>query len=210
MSIFQLVATTKTVAPGSQTYATPGSFTFSVPSYNTITIEVWGGGGGGSFYNLGTQANGGNGNTSTAVIAQGTLTSTGGQGGLLWNGPSSVGGTGSGPVGSTTASGGTSAQAQPYPTGGAGGGPGGGAGGYYLTNGGRGGTPGGGGAGYSTLSPSGNFRSASGGGGGGYVSYTTTEYIGATISLTVAAGGDGASGVPDADGGPGTVKITWS
>jgi hypothetical protein len=210
MSIFQLVATTKTVAPGSQTYATPGSFTFSVPSYNTITIEVWGGGGGASYYNLGNQANGVDGGASTAVVPQGTLTATGGQGGLLFGAPSSVGGAGSGPAGSTTASGGTSAQAYPYPTGGAGGGPGGGAGGYYLTNGGRGGTPGGGGGGYSTFSPGGNFRSVSGGGGGGYVSYTTTEYIGATISLTVAAGGDGAVGVPDADGGPGTVKITWS
>jgi len=210
MSILQLVATTKTVVPGSQTYASPGSFTFNVPSYNTITIEVWGGGGGGSFYDRGTLANGGDGGTSTASIAQGTLTATGGQGGLLWNGPSSVGGSGFGPAGSTTASGGGSAQAQPYPTGGAGAGPGGGAGGYYLTNGGRGGTPGGGGAGYSTLSPGGNFRSASGGGGGGYVSYTTTDYVGSTISLTVGAGGDGAFGVPDADGGTGTVKITWS
>ena len=130
------------VVPGSTTYSSPGTYSFSVPLYNTITIEVWGGGGGGSYYDRGTLADGGNGGTSTASIAQGTLTATGGQGGLLWNGPSSVGGSGFGPAGSTTASGGSSAQAQPYPTGGAGGGPGGGAGGYYLTNGGRGGAPG--------------------------------------------------------------------
>ncbi len=208
MSILQLIATTKTVVAGSQTYDTPGSFTFDVPSYNTLTIEVWGGGGGAAYYDLGQQANGQNGGTSSATITQGTLTATGGQGGLVFS-VSSVGGTGSGPSGSTTGTGGSSAQANPYPTGGAGAGPGGGAGGYWLTTK-AGAQPGGGGAGYSTFSPGGNYRSVSGGGGGGYVSYVATDLVGASISLVVGAGGTGFPAGSGANGGAGRVKITWS
>ncbi|MEY4747005.1 MAG: Xanthomonas phage, partial [Candidatus Parcubacteria bacterium] len=33
---------------GSQTYSTPGTYSFSVPSYGTLTVQLWGGGGGGS------------------------------------------------------------------------------------------------------------------------------------------------------------------
>jgi hypothetical protein len=209
MSSFLLLATTaaKPVTPGSTSYTTAGSHTFTVPFYNTITIEVWGGGGGGAWYNTGSYGPGGVGGTSTAVITQGTLTGNGGQQGLVWS-VTSVGGTGSGPAGTTTVSGGDSLQVNPYPTGGAGGN--GGAGGYYLTAGGAGTAPGGGGAGYSTYSPGGNYRSVSGGGGGGYASYTTTADVGSSISIVVGAGGTAAAGVPLAVGGIGRVTITWS
>lgn len=195
------------VVPGSTTYSNPGAHSFSVPLFNSIRIEVYGGGGGAAYYDRGNQAAGGNGGTSTATITQGTLTATGGQGGFLWGGPSSLGGTGSGPSGAYTETGGTSAQAYPYPTGGAGAGPGGGAGGFWTTNP-AGAQPGGGGAAYSTLSPGGNFRSVSGGGGGGYVRFETTALVGSIIAIVVGAGGNGA--LSGTNGGAGRVRITWS
>lgn len=197
------------VVPGTATYTSPGSYSFSVPIYNSIRVEVYGGGGGAAYYDLGQQAAGNGGGTSTAAISQGTLTATGGQGGLIWTSGTSVGGTGSGPSGSYTETGGSSAQAQPYPTGGRGAGPGGGAGGYWPTS--RAGAqPGGGGAAYSTLSPGGNFRSVSGGGGGGYVRFETTAAVGATIAIVVGAGGTGFPSGSGANGGAGLVRITWS
>lgn len=37
-------------APGSQTFSTPGRTTFTVPSFASLTVEVWGAGGGGSAF----------------------------------------------------------------------------------------------------------------------------------------------------------------
>lgn len=62
MSIMQLLASSKTVIPGSQTYSTPGTYTFDVPDFNTMTVEIWGAGGsGGEAYNGNTISQGGEG-----------------------------------------------------------------------------------------------------------------------------------------------------
>ena len=48
--------------PGSTTYSTAGTFSFTVPEYNTLTVIVKGGGGGGGggakyvYYTTGTRA----------------------------------------------------------------------------------------------------------------------------------------------------------
>ena len=36
------------VVTGSQNYTTPGTYTFTVPAFNTLIVNVWGGGGGGN------------------------------------------------------------------------------------------------------------------------------------------------------------------
>lgn len=65
------------VSPGSQNYTTPGTYTFTVPSYNTLIVQAWGGGGGAghqtisggqSSWNGSVLANGGNaGNTNNGT-----------------------------------------------------------------------------------------------------------------------------------------------
>lgn len=48
--------------PGSQTFSSTGTSSFTVPLYTTMTIEIWGGGGsGGNAYNGGSCAEGGQG-----------------------------------------------------------------------------------------------------------------------------------------------------
>lgn len=37
------------VTPGSITYTTPGTYSFVVPSYNSLEVELWGAGGGGQY-----------------------------------------------------------------------------------------------------------------------------------------------------------------
>jgi hypothetical protein len=210
MSIYNILCGVRGIISGSQSYDTPGTYTLdmTVIPYNTMTISVYGAGGGAAYYNTGSYGEGTNGGTSSVVISQGTVQATGGQRGLVYS-IASTGGTGSGPTGTTSATGTSSAQANPYPTGGTGAGPLGGAGGVWT------GTqygiaPGGGGGGYSTLSPGGNFRSVSGGGGGGYASFVTTQSIGSTVTIIVGAGGTAAGGVSAAVGGAGRVILTWS
>ena len=59
------------VSPGSTSY-TPGTYTFTVPYYNTIVIDTWAGGGGGG---------GGNGQNSTVTYGATNLVASGGIGG---------------------------------------------------------------------------------------------------------------------------------
>lgn len=48
--------------PGSQTFSSSGTFSFTVPLYTTMTVEIWGGGGsGGNAYNGGSCSEGGQG-----------------------------------------------------------------------------------------------------------------------------------------------------
>lgn len=52
MRRFSIIALIVFFAPiaahaGTQTFSTPGSHTFNVPTYGTLTVELWGGGGGG-------------------------------------------------------------------------------------------------------------------------------------------------------------------
>ena len=207
MSIYNILCGVRGIISGSQTYDTPGTYTLdmSVISYNTMTIEVYGGGGGAAYYNTGSYANGQTGGTSSVTVTQGVVQATGGQMGLVWS-VASVGGVGSGPSGTTSITGGSSAQSQ-APTGGTGAGPLGGVGGnWYGTQ--NGAAPGGGGGGYATNSSGGNYRSVSGGGGGGYASFVTIQSIGNTVTIVVGAGGTSPLGTPY--GGAGRVILTWS
>lgn len=101
------------VTPGSTTYTSPGTYSFSVPAHNSLVVTLWGGGGAGmgpstaptaggsSKWDGGTasgkpQANGG---------AVGTSTGAASAGGAAYNGDTNLsggngaGGSSSGPVG---------------------------------------------------------------------------------------------------------------
>lgn len=150
------------VTPGSQTYSSAGTYTFTIPAYNTLTVRVWGAGGGGGF----TGANGGAGGVSQA----GTVTANGGAGGRS-NGAGGAGGTASGGTTNTTGdAGGPGREGGSSPSGGSGGVAG--SGGTASTCSGaphHGGAPGGGGA--AGCMPSKGRGAVSGGGGGGELGY---------------------------------------
>lgn len=63
------------VTPGSQTFTTTGLSSFTVPNFNTMTVEIWGGGGsGGEAYNGNTISQGGQGGSYVKyTIAPGQL-----------------------------------------------------------------------------------------------------------------------------------------
>jgi hypothetical protein len=204
------------VAAGSAYYISPGTYTFVVPAYGTLTVQLWGGGASGGYcsargssYGIGRPGE----DTTFAGLDAG-----GGSAGAAfgWDpctGAGAVGAGGGASGGDINTVGGDSSGA----TGGSS--PNGGAGGtnltctigrsgytcYAGTSGNPGIAPGGGGGGGSV---------ASGGGAGGYVSktYATGALIG-TISFTVGSGGATAGdGVYFASGAgaPGEVAITWT
>jgi len=199
--------TTKTTGTsGSQVFSTVGASTFTVPQYNgTLTVEVWGGGGGGSAP------------AYTAWPIEGYPGGTSGFNGIIiaYGGGHVAGGTASG--GTTNLTGGYGESSLPWtgcsgffhggssPNGGAGG----------ASSGAPGGAPGGGGASAGCT--------WGGGGGGGYSSKTyATGQLSGNVTLTVGAGGLGANkvspgfGLPPmgsalgGDGAPGAVKFTWT
>lgn len=104
MSIQQLLLCDKPkVVPGSKTY-NPGTHTFSVPLFNTLTVELWGGGGGsGKYEGPFTFLAGANGEDSS--VASLNLFARGGKGSTDGKAPGQ-GGTASG--GSTNTTGGNS------------------------------------------------------------------------------------------------------
>jgi len=182
----------KTLA-GSQTYNTPGTYSFTVPLYKTMTVTVNGGGGGGK---------GGGGTVSSFLLENGTTEYTyvsGSQGGSgtlsRFNAPTNLianPGTGGGSNG--TATGGDT-----NTTGGAG-------------NGGNGGTGNDNGLG-------GNPPDGFNGGNGGravstYIRTSGGLTVGAVISLTVGSRGSGGSGAgggsSGSSGGYGSVVISWT
>src|SRR5579884_1798667 len=64
-------------ADGSQSYTSPGTYTFNVPQgVNSITVQVWGGGGGGSGGSIGPSYGGGGGGYSTQTYSPGQLPPT--------------------------------------------------------------------------------------------------------------------------------------
>ena len=212
------------VFAGSQTYSTPGTYTFTVPtSYATLTVQVWGGGGGGGS----TGANGDfgniNGQAGSSSSFNGTIIGYGGGGGrdnYSYGGEVS-GGSASG--GDVNTQGGSSGPFMPSAFGGfvetGGTSPNGGSGGYdpnqclggnnsmVAAN-----APGGGGGGGACI--------ATGGGGGGYASktYSVGQLTpGTAITVVVGNGGAGYSlapwGYPAIHGGAGAsgrVTITWT
>jgi hypothetical protein len=185
---------------GSRTFATPGSYSFTVPKYDgSMTIEVWGGGGGASggpyFHNIST----GQAGTQSSAYS---MTAGGGKGGTASSrqGPwwiiyvpasGGAGGTASGGATNLTGGAGTA-----------------GYGGASPHGGGAGSAPGGGGG------TDGNSE-VGGGGAGGYAKTTYTAANlpeGTDINITVGTGGPGASfgGYTGGSGASGAVRFTWT
>lgn len=193
-------------SPGSQTYSTAGSFSFTVPSFSgALTVQVWGGGGSG-----GDSASGANG-AAGGASSFGSLAAGGGGGGTKAANANVAGGAGGSASGGTTNTvgnaGGTGIDGG---VGGAGGtAPNGGAGGAAQGTGGANGNPGSapGGGGGGSRGTSGN-----GGGGGGSGGYVARSYApgalttGSSISVVVGAGATAGGG----DGAVGRVSVSWT
>ncbi len=206
----------KVAASGSQTYSTPGTYSFVVPSYGTLTVEVWGGGGGGGGAQQNVVNTGGTGGTGGTSSWDGAvLSATGGTGGEGNNFTHpGTGGTGSG---GTTNLSGANGSVYAGSSGGAGGnGANGGAGASApcCNAAGHAGTaPGGGGSGSYQSNKFGTFR-GDGGGGGGYATKTfTSGYTpGSTVTIVVGSGGSGGYSYTfyGGAGAPGQVVVSWT
>ncbi|MDB5597772.1 MAG: hypothetical protein JWM36_4733 [Hyphomicrobiales bacterium] len=190
------------VTPGTQTFSTAGASSFTVPMYNALVIEMWGGGGGGG---AGEGSGGGitvapNGAAST--VSSLSLSAGGGSGGVsgYYRGGSGSGGAGGAASGGDTNTAGnagtvTAGGVSPNASGSVGRGGNGGFlnGGDYLEYGG-------------------------GGGSGAYVNKTFSPgsgpAVGASLSLVVGAhgpaGGGNFGGGGNTAGAVGSIKITWS
>ncbi|MBM3271901.1 hypothetical protein FJY94_01285 [Candidatus Kaiserbacteria bacterium] len=195
------------VVPGSQNYTTSGTYSFTVPAYNTFTVQVWGAGEGGGGTAGGNSmfgtivANGGSG-TYGGTASGGTTNVTGGNGGgdgtnCYWNGGNAPsGGVGGAPGG--------------YP--GADPGGGGGASSWYSS-------------GYDDYGGSWSvWGCGTSGGAGGYATRTYSAgqlSVGSSISVTVGAAGIGQPYYDDSwnsgtiwygggDGSGGRVYIEWN
>lgn len=184
------------ITSGSQTYSSPGIYTFVVPAYNTLTVQVWGAGGGGGGVGDENQMNA-TGSAGGASSFNGTVVGNGGLGGRGYGSAGSGGGAGgSASGGDTNLTGGTGGNA---------GNPCAGSSGGASASGGWGA----GGAG----------ACASGGGGAG--GYSTKTYTASQLTVTsgitvvVGAGGAGAGNASPpnnfvgASGASGRVHITW-
>lgn len=193
------VTTRPAVTPGSQTYSTAGSFNFTVPNFNSLTVEVWGGGGSGA----GGGGTGGNNGASSSW--NGTVVANGGTRGLGDFSPGS-GGTASGGDTNTTGGNAQINGGGNSPNGGLGG-PDGVVGNWPTNTNGLGQAPGGGGAGHDP-------GEDGGGGGGGYSRKTYSPgqlTVGASIGIVVGAGGaQTATTYPGAAGQVGRVSISWN
>lgn len=207
-----VLATPACAFAGAQTFSTPGTQQFVVPAYGTLTVKVWGAGGGGGSDGHASDGNGSGGTGGNSSF--GSMTARGGAPGTAYGG---AGGTASGGTTNVTGGAGTNStpidmgpESEPYPLGGNGGvganGGVGGAGSVAGEPGNPGATPGGGGGG---------GRGGGGGGGGGYSSrtYANGELTqGSPVSVTVGVGGgicpDG-SFYGCGSGGAGRIEITW-
>lgn len=182
--------------PGSANYVNPGSFTFTVPPYQTLRVRVWGGGG---------AAYGGTAGTRSIFNGAGSLDIIGNPGGT----GTSRGGETSGPI--IGGAGGTYS----VPSGGSGGNGAKGGEIYYYNVSARAESgsgsidPGGGSHGAAT----GNVGIIRGlGGGGGYADYTFSPgqiTVGGQYSLTVGKGGTSPQG-SSYNANDGRVYITWT
>lgn len=213
---------TDPAVPGSATFSSPGSYSFTIPVFrNSMTIQVWGaGGGGGGGTNSGDPSIGfgGNGGYSQAV----GLTAYGGTGGTAAPGTyrsrGAVGTGGSwsgGTSGGNGDNGGTSGYSEDGGNG-AYGGAGGPGGKTVNSNGQPGGFPGGGGGGGQTDYGGGFWQIGGGGGGGGFtqIVYNPSQVVpGSVVTIVVGQGGNG--GVPAAGGyggagADGQVYLSWN
>lgn len=198
------------VTPGSQTYSTVGTHSFTIPAHNTLKVELWGAGGGGGSYYTPTQAGGAGGAAtwnSTTLVANG-----GGGGAAAFYGAHGAGGTATG--GTTNTTGAVGAYTSTYICKGGKG-----------ANGGNGGisdedagnnvasqAPGGGGAGMARWYDYDVEGWGGTGGGGGYCMRTYASGVyspGTSVQVVVPSGGTSAGGVQH-KGAIGRVIITWT
>ena len=221
--------------PGSQTFSTAGTFSFTVPLYTTMTIEIWGGGGsGGNGYNGGGAGGGGDGgnyrrftvatggliegSTETVVVGAGGTGVTGytnGNGGgfsQFGNSITAAGGRGGRAQDSSGNAGGTYTPTNPRPA--------vftqtisenGGTGGYGAVNGGSVTYAGGGGGGMVNDYGQGNGGTSTFGGKGGNGGDATENQ---PRNASAPAGGGGSTdwdgGSPSGNGGTGRIVISWT
>lgn len=201
-------------AANSQSYTSAGSHTFTVPAYTTLTVEVWGAGGGGAGELSKDGANGGK-SSFGSVVGQG---GKGGNAPGVGHTPTGFGGAGGTASGGTTNTSGGDGKNGSNSSGGKGGSsPNGGAGGSggSGSKGSAGKAPGGGGGGGGGAAYS---RGGGGGGGGGYSkrTYTSGQLApGATITVVVGAGGAGGkepscNACSGGNGAKGEVDISWT
>lgn len=217
-----LMAASNVVVPGTQSHTTAGTYTFTVPAFNTLTVDLWGAGGAGgaaqsgavngtgggatTITELGMTANGGGFGTSLDADAFYRVASAAGAGGTA-SGGNTLNTSGAAGVGGTTTNNGGAAA-----NGGAGG-----AGAWYASNSGvtqgsAGGSPGGGGGG-GHYDLGGNWLFPGGGGGGANcrsVFDPSTLAPGTVLTIQVGAGGLGPAGNLTGDGADGGATITWS
>jgi hypothetical protein len=219
-AVFAALVGINPVVAGSITFTSPGTTSWSVPQYNTMTVNVWGGGAAGS----GTTALGSTGGTSSFA---GLLSATGGAVSSSTTGVGGLGGTGSGGTVNETGGAGSAyvaaSSAAKTLTGGEAGSTtsaanGGGAAKSVAAStsanvvGVAGNPHGGGGTGASGASL-GKSVAFPGGGGGGYTQKVFTRAdltIGSSVSITVGAGGTVAGATLGGAGAAGAVTITWS
>lgn len=198
------------VVPGSQDYTTAGSYTFTVPAFNTLTVQVWGGGGGAG-------GRGAGGNAGSASSFSGVSGAAGTGGGANMSGGTSIGGAGGTATGgdtNTTGSAGSNTSTFAGANGGnsPNGGTGGAGTGTANGNGSAGNPPGGGGGGGGGAGAA--ARGGGGGGGGAYASktYSAGQFsVGSQITVSVGAGGTGGTTGfgTGGTGGTGRVYIQW-
>jgi hypothetical protein len=189
---FPIAALPDMVVPGSESFTTPGTYQFTVPEYNALTVTVRGGGGQG--FGLAPGYNGGNSSFNGNVIAYGGQAAT-----------EALGAGGGASGGDQNYTGGPGGSSQPLAGGAGGAGAnGGGAGG--TGNAGAGNAPGGGGAGSVIF-----FTGMPGGGGGGCAvkTYHGELSVGAQITVVVGDGGNLVTGA-GGRGARGQVDISWN
>ncbi|MEK7156603.1 MAG: hypothetical protein AAB790_02230 [Patescibacteria group bacterium] len=204
---------------GSQSYTTPGTYTFTAPDYaGTLTVTINGAGGGGG---------GGGGGVQTWTYPQGGTGDTGSSGGTSSFGGSVVGNGGGGGQGGTGAA--FDSEGGYFGTTGSDGGSGSASGGNSNTAGAGAGGGTGGTGGYSVvndtpaqqLSVFGGTGGAGGSGGRSVKTYSTgTLASGTQVVIIVGAGGAGgtggwatgwaAPGNAGSNGGSGSVTVTWT
>lgn len=208
------------VIPGSQTFDTPGASSFVVPNYNSMVVELWGGGGpGGTATTTGSTSGihiAISDGSATSIASLG-LTANGGAKGNRWRDGSGGGAGGSASGGDTNTAGAAGGNGGTYYSNGSGGAsPDGGAQVTAPTGdaiGINGNAPGGGASGGSYESAGTN---GGGGGAGAYVKKTYTPGAltpGSSISLTVGSGGvpaTSSSYIRGGYGANGRVKFTWT
>lgn len=214
---------TDPAAAGSQVYNS-GSTNWTVPLYrNSLTVEIWGGGGAGGIYDRNgpyapsggetrvtfptasyMYASGGGGGQGAATDASGGVRygaggAGGGAGGGQVNTAGAAGGAGDNGYGGSSPNGGTTAGAPPYIA--------------WSTTGTAGKAPGGGGSGFNFYAIRGSgafdfYASSGGGGGGGYSKYVFTAgtFSGQVFSIVVGSGGSSSCSA----GANGRVSLVWT